>query len=394
MTPYQSLTDIFLAAQLADTRPSPGVAAQAISLFGLRLTAELVAARPDKNVFISPLSVFLALAMAGNGAGGETKSAMWSTLALPPVLTVDELNSSIAALSKLLKSQKGVEISIANALWASLAFHFSKEYAARCEAAFQARVTTLDFHRPEAALAINEWVSEKTKGKIPEIVSSEAISNADVVLTNAIYFRGKWDNPFQKPLTKPMPFHLADGRCKDVQMMRNPRLSHAYRETTAFECAELQYENSLINMQVLLPKACHTADEVLRTLDWQGLRSQKATADVDLSMPRFTLDFSGSLRRPLQRMGMDIAFKSPPADFTEMGSKDFFIGEVIHKTRLEVDEEGTIAAAATGLGMTMAACSPVELEMKILVFDKPFVVLMAEARTGTLLFAGLVEEPQ
>ncbi len=393
MTRRQSIAQILLAPQFAAAQTTPPDAAASSNQFGLKLAVELAAAHPDKNVFISPLSIFLALAMTGNGAAGKSKAAIWSTLALRPNVTDDQLNASIAALTKLLDSQKGVQLSIANALWASLAFQFSKDYAARCEAAFQAKVTTLDFAKPDAAPTINKWVSEKTGGKIPEIVSASGVRNAAVILTNAIYFRGKWDNPFEKSQTQAKSFHLAAGHVKEVPMMRNRYLHLAYRATATCESAELQYQNASIAMQVLLPKAGHTSASVLRTLDWQALRKQPTTADLDLSLPRFTLDFSDTLARPLKKMGMEIAFKNPPADFTPMGSKDFFIGDVIHKTRLEVDEEGTIAAAATAV-MMVGAAAPMKREKKTLVFDKPFVVLLYETTTGALLFAGLVQEPK
>ena len=146
-------------------------------------------------------------------------------------------------------------------------------------------------------------------------------------------------------------------------------------------------------MQVLLPKAGHTAKAVLERLDWESLRNVPPSADLDLSMPRFTMTFGGNLGTALKKMGMEIAFKYPGADFTPMGSKLFYIGDVIHKTRLEVDEEGTIAAAATAVVMMVGSAMPMKREKKTLVFDRPFVVLLYEDTTGALLFAGLVQEP-
>jgi len=390
MTRRQSLAQLATAfAQQAE----PTLAVRAQNDFGLRLARELAAKAPDKNLFISPLSVFLALAMTGNGAAGGTRTAMWKTLGLPEGLTDARLNESAQVLTKLLEADRGAKVVIANALWASLQFHFSKEFAARCEAAYAAKVTTLDFKRPAATDTINGWVKDKTMGMIPRIVSFDQVKDAGVILTNAIYFRGKWKHTFAKSATAPKPFHLVGGATKDVPMMRNPHVPLGYRDGGIFESASLPYEASTIGMQVLLPKSGHTAREVLDNLDWDRLRGTVATADLDISLPRFNMDFGQSLRPALRQMGMGIAFQYPGAEFLPMGSRLFYIGDVIHKSRLEVDEVGTVAAAATAVTMMVGSAMPQKRETKTLVFDRPFVVLLSEVRTGALLFAGLVQEP-
>ena len=230
-------------------------------------------------------------------------------------------------------------------------------------------------------------------GMVPAIVTREAVMAAGVILTNAVYFRGKWKQPFSKSQTESKPFYLAGERSKAVRMMRNSNLSLAYRDGVEFESAELAYEGSEIRMQVLLPKPGRNAGQVLATLDWDWLRNMRASAGLDLSLPRFTMAFEGMLSGTLKKMGMDIAFKYPGADFTPMGSKLFYIGEVIHKTRLELDEEGTVAAAATSVIMNLGSAMPVKREKKTLVFDRPFLALLYENATGALLFAGIVREP-
>jgi serine protease inhibitor len=369
------------------------VAVAGLNQFGLKLARELARKRPGENIFISPLSVFLALAMTGNGAAGETKSAMWRTLGLPADLMDGALNEAAQSLTKLLESEKGVQLSIANALWASLAFHFGEEFAKRCVAAYGAKVTTLDFTRQEATDKINGWVKEKTMGMIPSIVNRDTVMATSVILTNAVYFRGKWKRPFAKPLTQTKPFHVTGERTKDVPIMQHTNLAMAYRDGIEFESAELAYEGSEIRMQVLLPKAGRSAKDVLEKLGWEWLHNVPASADLDLSLPRFTMNFSEMLSAALKQMGMQIAFQYPGANFTPMGSKLFYIGEVIHKARLEVDEEGTIAAATTSIAMRVGSAMPVKREKKTLVFDRPFVLLIYENTTGALLFAGLVQEP-
>jgi serpin B len=374
-------------------QPDTTIPVKGQNLFGLRLARELAAKRPDNNLFISPLSVFLALAMTGNGAAGKTKAAMWRTLGLPSGLTDKQLNDSVLALTKLLQSQQGATLAIANALWASLAFHFDQEFVARCVAAYGAKLSTIDFLKPEAADTINSWVKENTKGMIPDIVDRDTVKAAGVILTNAIYFRGKWKHTFSKAATQTKPFHLISGKTKDVPMMHNAHLALSYRDGGIFESAAMDYEGSNISMQVLLPKEGHTAREVLQKLDWELFFVKPATADLDLSLPRFTMDFGASLTAPLKQMGMEVAFKHPDAEFLPMGSKLFYIGDVIHKTRLEVDEEGTIAAAATSVVVMVGSAMPLRREKKTLVFNRPFVVLLYENTTGTLLFTGLMQEP-
>ena len=398
MTRRQSLAQLILGAGFASAQTrrelsdKSKVAVAAQNQFGLKLARELAAKRPDENIFISPLSIFQALAMTGNGAAGETKSAMWRTLGLPAGLSDDALNEAAQSLTKLLESENGVQLAIANALWASRSFHFDEKYVKRCLVAYGAKVTTLDFKRAEATETINAWVMQKTMGMIPSIVTRDAVTAAAAILTNAVYFRGKWKKPFAKERTQPKPFHMAGGRMKDVPMMRNENLDIAYRDGIEFESADLAYGGSDIRMQALLPKAGRSAKDVLQKLSWEWLHNVPASADLDLSLPRFTMTFSEMLSPALRQMGMQIAFQ-PGANFTPMGSPQFQIGEVIHKARIEVDEEGTIAAAATAVAMRVTSAMPVKREKKTLIFDRPFVLLIYENTTGALLFAGLVREP-
>jgi len=175
-------------------------------------------------------------------------------------------------------------------------------------------------------------------------------------------------------------------------MMHQPRLTGAYRSGSTFDGAILYYKQSTIFLSALLPHVGKTPAEVLESLDTAHLAGEPAEFDVDLKLPRFTLDFSAGLADYLRKMGMDVAFRYPEADFKPMGSKEFFISDVIHKTRLEVDEKGTVAAAATAVVMSASAMMRPR-EVKTLVFDRPFVVLIGDSQTGALLFAGVIEAP-
>jgi serine protease inhibitor len=155
----------------------------------------------------------------------------------------------------------------------------------------------------------------------------------------------------------------------------------------------LYYKESSAFFYALLPQPRHTPADVLASLDPAHLNGGPADYDLDLKLPRFTLDFSASMVEYLKKMGMEVAFNYPGADFTPMGSKDFFISDVLHKTRLEIDEKGTVAAAASAVVMVAGTAMRQQREKKILVFDRPFVALIADAGTGALLFAGVIEDP-
>lgn len=367
------------------------IAVTAERSFGLQLLRDIVARKPRQNVFISPLSVFLALHMTENGAAGATQTAMRKTLALPD-LDAAALNASTAALQAGLKSLDPAALSIANALWADRRFTLDPDFVKLCTNLFSARAETLDFADPGAAAEINNWVKSATNGKILNIVSPDAVAKAAVILTNAVYFAASWRKEFPASQTQTAAFHLTGGGTKDLPMMHQSRLTGAYRSGGNFEGAMLAYKQSGIFMHAVLPRAGSTPQDVLATLDPEHLALGPSEFDLDLKLPRFNLDYSASLRDVLEKMGMDVAFRHPGADFSPMGSRDFFISDVIHKTRLEVDEKGTVAAAATAVTVTAAAMMRPR-PTKTLVFDRPFVVFIGDSQSGALLFAGVIEEP-
>ena len=367
-------------------------AAIAQNEFGMKLLALEVARKPRENVFLSPLSVFLALSMTENGAAGKTRTDMRSTLAIPTSLSEDDFQRAASALSQSLRSRQDVEISIANALWADRSFKLADGFVQRAREYYDAEAATLDFHQPAAARTINDWVSQHTKGKIPEIVTFDIVRAAIAILTNAVYFRGRWLEPFSKNLTQDAPFHKADGTQKMIPMMHRDRLSGAYRSGDSFEAARLPYQTSGIAMYAILPAAGTTPEQALAKISVAGLIQGSDPAELDLRLPRFSLNYGNSLKDPLARMGMEIAFRWPGADFAPMGSSRIYIGDVIHKTRLEVDEEGTVAAAATAVIMRPGAVMS-RRERKSLTFDRPFGVLLCDERTDAVLFAGVIYDP-
>jgi serpin B len=363
-------------------------ASAAMNDMGLKMVAALSARRPRQNVFISPLSIFMALAMTENGAGGATRDAMRQALSVPPGVSEDQLRGSSSALMKVLQAERGAELSIANGLWSDSSMPMSSDFVKRCKTSYQADVTPLDFQNPAAANVIEKWVKEKTHGKITGLISPDALLNTHALLTNAVYFHGKWAHQFPKNETAPQSFHLATGGQKKVRMMHQGSLAGAYRQGDGFEAAALDYRESHIRLYAILPSPGSSPEQALAKISMQKLKASAEHIELDLRMPRFTLDYKEELTDVLSGMGMGAAFQSG-ADFTPMGSPGFFIGGVVHKTRLEVDEEGTTAAAATGVRQAASAVPRV----KTLVFNRPFALLLCDTQTNAVLFAGVVYEP-
>jgi len=368
------------------------IAAEAQNAFGLRLLGRLAAERRHTNVFVSPSSVFLALAMTENGAAGKTRSAMRRALETPAGASDDALHESAAALSKTLRSHEGVEISIANALWSDLSMPLAAAFVERCKNLYEADATTLDFRKPGAADIINRWVRQKTRGRIPGIVSPESVAASNAILTNAVYFKGRWSDPFPRQATQNGTFHLVNGGQKQVPLMHQRALDGAYRSGDGFEAAALPYGNSGMALYAILPAPGKSPEEALTKVSAARLIRGYEPFVLDLRLPRLTLEFDSSLKRTLERMGMGIAFQYPGAEFAPLGSPLFYIGDVLHRTRLEVDEEGAVAAAATAV-VVRAGAAPRKMEHQTLVFDRPFALLLCDTSTGAILFAGVVYEP-
>jgi serine protease inhibitor len=353
--------------------------------FGFRLLRQIAGRSPGKNVIISPLSIFLALQMTERGSGGDTKTAIGKVLGLPD-------DSPVALLTAVGVARPSTQLIVANALWADHQFKLAPDFVKVCESVFRARATSLDFKDPHAAAIINDWVKTNTNGRIARLVTPEALAAAALVLTNAIYFAGEWRAQFPISETAAQPFHAAGG-AKLIPMMHRSRLIGAYRSGGNFEAAQLSYQESTVFFHALLPRPGTSTNDVLASLDSEPLDRSPSEFDLDLKFPRFSLDFSASLVEDLEKMGLGVAFHYPQADFGPMGSGELFISDFIHKTRLEVDEKGTVAAAASSVLMAPGAFMPKPRPIKSLVFDRPFVFLIGESRSGGVLFAGVIEDP-
>jgi serine protease inhibitor len=361
---------------------------------GFDLYLQLADQDPDRNIFISPSSIITALAMAYNGAEGETRIAMEEALRLKG-MTVDEVNSAFADLLTILQNpDPNVELAVANSLWAREGVSFDEGFINRSRDYYGAELTELNFDDPGSADTINSWVKEKTRNKIDGIVEPPINPETILFLINAIYFKGEWSEPFDLELTSEGNFNLPGGGTKESQFMfRNDDFN--YLESDLFQAVRLPYgKNERVGMYLFLPAESASLEEFQAELNrenWENWISSFRSMEGNLSLPRFSFEYETSLKKTLETLGMGIAFKEGAADFSGMRPTppDLFINEVKHKTFVEVNEKGTEAAAVTSIEVGTTAMP----EIFNMVLDRPFFFAIADDMTETILFMGSVSEP-
>ncbi len=361
--------------------------------FGLKLFRQLGQAEGDTNVFISPLSVSMALGMTLNGAAGDTRTAMEKTLELSG-LSMDEINTAFRDLIDLYTTlDERVQFEIANSIWYRDGFFVEPDFLEINATYFDAVVQALNFSSAEASEIMNAWVEEKTHGKIEKIVPDEIQADVVMYLINAIYFKGDWTYTFDQNLTHDAPFTNADGSKTTLPMMsmRDARLSYTQGEN--YQAIDLPYGDSLFSMTIFLPREDVPLPEFVAGLSpeaWTEATARLATVDFGLlEMPRFKLEYDVSLIEALTALGMGVAFNSRTSDFSLINPHrgDLYISEVRHKTFVEVNEEGTEAAAATSVELSIESVGATPIVMRI---DRPFVFAIREHASGAILFIGQV----
>ena len=369
---------------------------EADNLFGINLFKEVLKAEePEKNVMISPLSVSLALAMTYNGADGDTKEAMEKTLELSG-LTVDEINENYKILIDALASvDPKVLMSIANSIWYKQTFEVEQDFINVNQDYFYAEVSPLDFNDPDAVTTINNWVADKTNDKITEILDAIP-ADAVMYLINAIYFKGIWKYEFDESDTEEKPFYLSDGTTKDVPMMAQEG-SFNYFSNDILQAVEMPYGAGNYSMIILLPQNNKTLDDIIDQLtneNWNRWLSEFYEAEkVQIHLPKFRFEYKNLLNDELINLDMGIAFDPGYADFSKINPAwQLFISRVIHKSFIEVNEEGTEAAAVT-LVEICGSTSEVETGIHFYV-NQPFIFAIKEKYTNTIIFIGKVMEPE
>ena len=356
--------------------------------FGFSLLSEVLEDDERPNVILSPLSASMALGMTMNGAADSTFRAMRSTLGFDQ-LDQEEVNQSYRGLLDLFSGlDRSVTFDVGNGIWANESFEFHQAFFDNVRQNFDAEVSSSDFQSAGTVDEINNWVSQKTKGKIERIV--DQLRSEDVmVLLNAIYLDAEWTTQFDPADTKEAPFMRDDGTSVTVDMMELQDLDVLYYGNQNFSMVELPYGRGAYSMVLALPNQ-GSARELASSLggSWEAAVAGLDSMEVDvLNVPRFKLSYDTYLNGALDRMGMGVALR-PEADFSNMSpsGQSFCISWVRQKTFMEVDEEGTTAAAVTGVGVEATSFTGFSL-------NRSFVLALRERNSGTLLFLGVVGDP-
>ena len=364
--------------------------------FGLDIFREVRNESEEQNIMISPLSISVALAMAYNGAGGDTKKEMENALRVAG-LTADEINVSYKILINALQSlDENVVFEIANAIYYADFFQLKTNFLEINKNNYNAEISALNFSSPAAIETINGWVAEKTHNKILSIINN--LSDDDrMVLLNAIYFNGIWSKKFNDNGTKLRNFRKIDGSNIEVPMMsKEDTLEYAFNDL--FQAIRLPYGNKQYNMVVVLPSEGKSSKDVIDELNaenWNNWMKSFANEDhVVVQMPRFKFAFNLELKEALKKMGMEQAFSPALSDFSGIsGDPDLYISSVIHKSYIDVNETGTEAAAVTAITFTTTSVGPEPVKKIYFIVDKPFVFAITEKDTGAILFIGEVRNP-
>jgi len=363
----------------------------AYECFSFQLLSQLVKQDPDTNVFVSPFSVAIALVMTYNGAQGNTEQAIAKALGLEG-LSLQEINAAnqrLLSIGDNLNSQ--IQIAFANSLWVKQGISLDDDFVQRLKAAYLSEAANLDFVNPDAATTINRWVAEKTQEKIKELVAPIQIKNAILVLINAIYFKGIWTQQFDKDRTKERPFTLPDGSLRSHPMMSQSS-QYLYYEREKFQAVSLPYGDGRVSMYIFLPKESSSIEEfktLLTVENWRSWMSRFYEMEGDIELPRFKSEYCKVLNDALITLGMGEAF-SDDANFEGMGAGALTISQVIHKAFIEVNEEGSEAAAATVVIMTRGGGVISKFRMMV---NRPFFYAIRDNQTGALLFMGFVLNP-
>lgn len=363
--------------------------------FGFNLLQTIFEDESEENLFISPTSVLVALSMLYNGADGMTQDEIAKTLQLEGI-DVDNLNKANAAFLTLFNQETDdITVKLANSIWINDDFEFQEEFKQRMDKYYAAKTEAVDILDHTSVKKINDWVSQATNEKIEKMIQNLP-SNFVALLINAIYLDAAWTIPFDKSLTEERSFYITDNMDVTVPLMMK-RDHFNYLETDQFQAVQLPYgEKASIHMTVMLPKEDLVVDELLKTMvydDWKKWQTKFSEQEGTVLLPKFTLEYETILNDYLIDLGMPSAF-SEQADLTKLvkDSNDLFVSEVKQKSFLDVNEEGTEAAAATSIMIVeMSAVDgdePFYMEV-----NRPFIITITDVETDAILFIGVIKDP-
>ena len=367
---------------------------EADNTFGLEIFQKIRETSNSENIMISPLSISVAFAMAYNGADSDTKTEMENAMKLNG-LTTEQINDAYKMLIKGLQSlDKDVVFEIANAIFYADGFSVKPDFLNINKTVYNAEVENLNFSSGSAIQDINNWVANKTHDKITSII--QQLNPLDrMVLLNAIYFNGVWTNKFDEKGTHQLSFIKTDGSSFEVPMMKKEEKLE-YASNSLFNAIKMPYGNGQYNMIVLLPENGKNSQDIINELsskNWKSwMTSFEIKSPVVVTMPRFKFAFETKLKNVLTQMGMEKAFQPYVADFSKMSDEDLYISSAIHKSFIDVNENGTEAAAVTSITMatTSIGNEPPKTYFNV---NKPFVFAITEKDTDAILFMGEVQNP-
>jgi serine protease inhibitor len=389
------LTGAVLAPAGAQTegRQEQQQLAAADDTFGLKLLAELSREQPGANLFISPFSVSSVLHLLSDGARGQTGKELQQVLGTGD-LDSSSINKSYRQIFQSLNgAQTNAVLTLANALWYKTGVEVEPDFVAANQNYYHTTLAAVDFSAPQTVQEMNDWASRNTQGKIQTMIQPPIPPDTAMVIANAIYFKGTWLNPFDPKQTLPRAFHSSAGD-KQVPMMQQTR-NFQYQESAEFQAVQMDYAGKQLQMQVLLPAANSSVATLLAGLnagDWKGrilagFRDRRGT----VVLPRFRLEYRAELKPALTALGLRNVWGAG-ADFSGMSRGPLFLSEVKHQSFVEVNEQGTEAAAVTSGVMALAAIRQ-EAPPFEMVADRPFLFVITHRPTGAILFLGIIRAP-
>jgi serpin B len=346
------------------------------------------------NTFFSPLSLNMALGMLYNGASGDTRAEMAEALGMAD-FTEDEINGYYRKISQsLLQIDPLTDIGIANSIWYRNGFPVKQPFIEINRNYFDAEVRSLDFSRSDAVGTINKWCADKTKDKIKEIIDNPISGDVMMYLINALYLKSKWQYNFDKAQTKQDNFTKTDNQTKKVNMMEQTATLPYYADEH-LQCVEMPYGNQAFGMVAILPSNDTNIEQLIEYLDdtaWQNVVDNLREREVWVKLPRFKIECELPLNEPVFNAGMKQIFIG---GFENISDMDLFVSKIKQKTFVEVNEEGTEAAAVTVVEVMANSIGPGTPPQPIPFFaDRPFLYLIKEKSTGVILFIGRMDEPK
>ncbi|MDF1509423.1 serpin family protein [Robertmurraya sp. DFI.2.37] len=350
----------------------------------------------DGNILISPISLFMALSMVFNGADGVTKDEMTNVLNSKGI-DAEKLNQANASMASMLqKDSKKIQLNVANSIWLNEAYQFQADFAQNNQDYYNAMIEEIDPSAPKSAKKINNWVKENTNKKIEKIVSDQLNPSLVAMLINAIYFHGEWKYGFNKNQTENRPFY-SDGETINELPAMSLNEELPYMENEDFQAVSLPYGDGEMSMKIFLPRESSSLEELEQIFsydNWIKWNSHFQKKEGTMILPKFQIEYETLLNDALIALGMPSAFNDD-ANFSNMfeGASSVAISEVKQKTFLNVNEEGAEAAAVTSVTMEesakVTADEPFYMEV-----NRPFVIVMTDEQSGTILFIGAISNPK